>query len=72
MENYRFTPSYLKHCLLPFQDLQVFQIESDNQNKAYVSWSGEEVVSSDGADGVLKINGLYGAKLGLGDGDDVS
>ena len=46
--------------------------ELDIENKAYVSWSGEEIRSSGEADGILEINGLYGAKLGLKDGDNVS
>ena len=50
----------------------MFEINIDNQNRVYVSWSGEEIRSSDGADGVLQINGLYGSNLGLKDGDDVS
>ena len=50
----------------------MFELDIENANKVYVSWSGEEIRSSGEADGIIQISGLYGAKLGLKDGDDVS
>ena len=50
----------------------MFELDIENANKVYVSWSGEEIRSLGEADGILQISGLYGAKLGLKDGDDVS
>ncbi|XP_045201588.2 peroxisomal ATPase PEX1-like [Mercenaria mercenaria] len=52
-------------------DVQVFEVEDIGGGKLYVSWSGETVRGSGGTDGVLQINGLFGAKVGLKDEDKV-
>lgn len=51
-------------------DVQAYEIEHPKGGKVYVSWSGDRVRGQ--TDGVLQISGLFGEKLGLRDGDQVS
>jgi len=50
----------------------VFELTCDDDSKACVSWSGETTRAPTGTDGLLQISGLYGNKLGLKDGEQVT
>ncbi|OWF49208.1 peroxisome biogenesis factor 1-like [Mizuhopecten yessoensis] len=52
-------------------EVSVFELTFGDDSKVFVSWSGEIIRTNTGTDGVLQINGLYGSKLGLKDGDQV-
>ncbi|XP_077987933.1 peroxisomal ATPase PEX1-like [Glandiceps talaboti] len=55
-----------------YQNLQnaAFELVWGDDNKAYVSWSGE-VTRKDQNDTVIELNGLYANKLGLQNGEQV-
>ncbi|XP_033760557.1 peroxisome biogenesis factor 1-like [Pecten maximus] len=52
-------------------EVSIFELTFGDDSKVFVSWSGEVIRTNTGTDGVLQVNGLYGSKLGLKDGDQV-
>lgn len=52
-------------------EVSTFELTFGDDSKVFVSWSGEVIRTNAGTDGVLQINGLYGSKVGLKDGDQV-
>ncbi|XP_052784085.1 peroxisomal ATPase PEX1-like [Mya arenaria] len=52
------------------RDIRVLEVEA-KRGKVFVSWAGDTVREESGSDGVLQINGWFGDKLGLKDGEQL-